>query len=91
MAIGGDCCIHPDVLTQHLNVRQLRDWIIYANIWGIGAGRTSIDLSHQTYHMVQQWSDFKDKRLPKDFAPQFEKHEQNEAEKALDELVSIVS
>jgi len=69
----------------------MRDWIIFANLYGIGADRTSIDVSHQTYHLIQQWSDFKDKRTPKDLAPQFEERVQNEAEQALDELVSIVS
>jgi hypothetical protein len=60
-------------------------------MYGIGATRTSIDISHQTYHMIQQWSDYKDKRTPKDLAPQFEPQTQNEAEQALDDLVSIVS
>lgn len=69
----------------------MRDWAIYAGIWGIGAARTSIDISHQTYHMIQQWSDYKDKRSPRELAPQFEPQAQNEAEQALDELVSIVS
>jgi hypothetical protein len=76
---------------SHLNVRQMGDWKIYESIWGLGAERTSIDVSHQTYHLVQLWTEGKDKRQPKELAPQFEPAKQNEAEQALDELVSIVS
>ncbi len=41
-------------------------------MYSIGADRTSIDLSHQTYHMLQAWLGKEDKRTPIDLAPQFD-------------------
>jgi hypothetical protein len=43
-------------------------------MYSIGADRTSIDLSHQTYHMLQAWLGQDDKRTPIELAPQFDRH-----------------
>ncbi len=92
LAIGGDRCIHPDILQQYLNIRQWREWSMYAAMYGLNADRTDISLSHQTYHLLQTLTEGKDKRKPNDLAPQFGGDRTlNDAEKQLDELVAIAN
>lgn len=57
---------------KKLNRRQVNEWAAYVRMYSIGADRTSIDVSHQTYHMLQAWLGKEDKRLPTDLAPQFD-------------------
>lgn len=40
-------------------------------MYSIGADRTTIDISHSTYHTVKAWLGKDETRLPTDFAPQF--------------------
>ena len=58
----------------------------YAALYGIGADRTDITMSHQTFHMVQAWVNG-DKRQPKDFAPKFSDDvSTNEAEQIMADI-----
>lgn len=75
-------------MSQYLNGRQWREWMVYGALFGLGADRTDISLSHQTFHMIQAWVNG-DTRQPKDFAPQFSDRDSgsmNEADQIMSEI-----
>ena len=70
LAIGGDHCIHPDVLERHLNRRQIAEWIAYASMFPFGDERNDQRAALMTYHLRAPHAE--DPGEPKDFLLQFD-------------------
>lgn len=70
LAIGGDRCIHPDVLERHLNRRQIAEWMAYASMFPFGDERNDQRAALMTYHLLAPHVE--DPGEPKDFILKFD-------------------
>jgi len=82
LAIGGDKCIHPDVLEQHLNRRQLCEWMAYAKLFPFGDDVEEYGRANQTFWLRSAW--LKDECEPKDFMAKWD----NEPPKSEAQLIA---
>ena len=81
LAIGGDKCIHPDVLERHLNRRQIAEWMAYASLFPFGDDRADYRSALQTFWLRAAL--IEEAGEPKDYMPQFE----NSAPKTAAQLI----
>ena len=86
LAIGGDKCIHPEILEQHLNRRQIFEWMAYAKIFPFGGEVEEYRIALQTFWLRAAW--VKDDLEPKDFLPKFDNEgPKTEAQKIADQIL----
>ena len=92
LAIGGEKCVHPDVLATVLNRRQVHEWIAYASLFPFGDERADYRSALQTFWTRAPWlAEDAAEESPEDFMPQFDnKPPSSEAQLILDEIKDLL-
>lgn len=86
LAIGGDRCLHPDILEQHLNRRQVLEWMSYARLFPFGDERADYRAANQTFWLRSAW--LEEAGQPVDYMPQFDNQPpKTEAQKIADKIL----
>ena len=70
LAVGGDRCIHPDILGQYLNRRQVLEWMAFFKLFPFGDDRADFRAALQTFWLRSAW--LEDAGEPGDYMPNFE-------------------
>jgi len=89
LAIGGDRCIHPDFLEQHLNRRQIYEWMAYEKLFPFGDLRDDYRMAHQTFWLRAAW--LEDAGEPNDYMPQLDNEPvKSEAQLIVDDILKSI-
>lgn len=89
LAIGGDKCVHPDVLETVLNRRQVCEWMAFEKLFPFGDQRADYRSALQTFWIRAALIDSNEtEEQPQDFMPQFDNDSpKTEAQKIRDEIL----
>lgn len=86
LAIGGDRCIHPDVLQRYLNRRQILEWMAYAKMFPFGDDVEEYGRANQTFWLRAAWQN--EELEPKDFMAKWNNDPpKTEAQKIADKIL----
>ena len=67
LAIGGDRCIHPDVLSQYLNRRQILEWGAFGKLFPFGSEVEEYGRANATFWTRAAWLGEHETGEPKDY------------------------